>query len=207
VDEVQRKLALLPADVAVADVAPAWLSGWDAARLCELLRLLASPTTAARAVQLFDWLRALPQDSPLVPLRSPDAFAVMIHLYGGWRRPKPAVRLFAELKDRGEDTPEVHSALVHAFCRWAAAKGSKGWEQQGPVMRQGGQRGRPGEAQEGLTRRLQDSRLAFRACSIAVGASAAVPISSLDLSFCLLHLFAGAGSTRWLWMRTATCKP
>lgn len=28
-----------------------------------------------------------------------------------------AVRLFAELKDRGEDTPEVHSALVEAFCR------------------------------------------------------------------------------------------
>lgn len=27
-----------------------------------------------------------------------------------------AVRLFAELKDRGEDTPEVHSALVQAFC-------------------------------------------------------------------------------------------
>lgn len=27
------------------------------------------------------------------------------------------MRLFAELKERGEDGPEVHSALVEAFCR------------------------------------------------------------------------------------------
>lgn len=124
-EDAHRKLALLPADVAVADVAPGWLSGWDAHRLCELLRLLASPTTAARAVELFGWLLGLPADSALAPLRSPAAFAAMIELYGRWRRPKPAVRLFAELKERGEDTAEVHSALVHAFCRWAASSGSR----------------------------------------------------------------------------------
>lgn len=34
--------------------------------------------------------------------------------------PSPqAVRLLKELKDRGQDSEEVHSALVEAFCRWA----------------------------------------------------------------------------------------
>lgn len=79
---------------------------------------------ACRAVQLFDWLRALPVDSPLAPLCTPATYATMIGLYGRWRKPKPAVRLFAELKERGEDGPEVHSALVEAFCRcgWRARR-------------------------------------------------------------------------------------
>lgn len=48
VEEVRRKLALLPPEAAVADVAPTWLAGWDAATVVELLRQLDSPTTAAR---------------------------------------------------------------------------------------------------------------------------------------------------------------
>lgn len=38
------------------------------------------------------------------------------------------MRLFAELRERGEDGAEVHSALVAAFCRWAGgrANGAEG---------------------------------------------------------------------------------
>ncbi|PSC71010.1 Tbc2 translation chloroplastic isoform B [Micractinium conductrix] len=117
VEEVRLKLALLPEGSALDDHAPAWLAGWEEAQVVELLTQLDTPTTAARAVQLFDWLRALPVDSPLAPLCTPATYATMIGLYGRWRKPKPAVRLFAELKERGEDGPEVHSALVEAFCR------------------------------------------------------------------------------------------
>lgn len=92
VEEVRRKLALLPADAAVADVVPGWLAGWEAAGVVELLLQLDSPTTAQRALQLFEWLRALPPDSPHAHLCTPDTFAAMIGLYGRWRRPK-AVRL------------------------------------------------------------------------------------------------------------------
>jgi len=53
-----------------------------------LLLLLDSPTTAARAVQLFEWLRGLPPDAPLAHLCSPDAYTAMIVLYGRWRKPK-----------------------------------------------------------------------------------------------------------------------
>ncbi|KAL4426696.1 hypothetical protein ABPG77_004752 [Micractinium sp. CCAP 211/92] len=122
VEEVRRKLALLPPEAAIADVAPTWLAGWDATTVVELLRQLDSPTTAARALQLFDWLRGLPAESPLAHLCTPGAYAAMIELFGKWRKPKQAVRLFAELKERGEDDAEVHSALVEAFCRCGQAE-------------------------------------------------------------------------------------
>ncbi|KAL4458727.1 hypothetical protein ABPG75_013592 [Micractinium tetrahymenae] len=122
VEEVRRKLALLPPEAAVADVAPAWLAGWDAATVVDLLHQLDSPTTAARTLQLFDWLRGLAADSPLAHLCTPAAYAAMIELFGKWRKPKQAVRLFAELKERAEDGAEVHSALVEAFCRCGQAE-------------------------------------------------------------------------------------
>lgn len=94
VEEVRRKLALLPAGQAVADVAGGWLAGWDAAAAAQLLLLLDSPTTTARALQLFEWLRGLPADSPHAHLCSPEVYAAMIGLYGRWRKPK-AVSLLA----------------------------------------------------------------------------------------------------------------
>jgi hypothetical protein len=48
VEEVRRKLALLPQGTAVAAAASHWLAGWDAVRVVELLGQLESPTTAAR---------------------------------------------------------------------------------------------------------------------------------------------------------------
>jgi hypothetical protein len=104
----------------VADVAANWLAGWDAEQVVGLLRKLESPTVAARALELFAWLRSLPPDSPQAQLYTPGAAAAVIGLYGSWRKPKPAVRLFAELKERMEDTAEVHSALVETFCRQAS---------------------------------------------------------------------------------------
>ena len=91
VEDVRRKLALLPADQAVADAAGAWLAGWEPAQVVELLLQLDSPTTAVRARQLFEWLRGLPADSPHAHLCTPDAGAAMISLYGRWHKPK-AVR-------------------------------------------------------------------------------------------------------------------
>lgn len=93
VEEAQRKLALLSADVAVADVAPALLEGWDAELAAELLCQLDSPTTAARALQLFEWLHGLAPDSPHAHLCTPDTYAVMIGLYGRWRKPKAVSQL------------------------------------------------------------------------------------------------------------------
>ena len=88
VEAVRTKAALLPPDRSVADEAPAWLAGWQPGMVVQLLLLLDSPTTAARAVQLFDWLRALPPDAPLAHLCTPGAYAAMIALYGRWRKPK-----------------------------------------------------------------------------------------------------------------------
>jgi hypothetical protein len=93
VEDVRRKLALLPADRLVADVVPAWLTGWEPAQVAELLTQLDSATTASRAVELFDWLRSLPPDSPQAHLVTPQAYAAMIGLYGRWRKPKPVRRL------------------------------------------------------------------------------------------------------------------
>ncbi|KAL4859186.1 putative aldo-keto reductase 2 [Chlorella vulgaris] len=119
--EVRRKLALLPPGHAVADVAANWLAGWDAEQVVGLLRKLESPTVAARALELFAWLRSLPPDSPQAQLYTPGAAAAVIGLYGSWRKPKPAVRLFAELKERMEDTAEVHSALVETCEQYEVA--------------------------------------------------------------------------------------
>ena len=176
VEAVRSKLALLPADRSVANEAPAWLADWQPEMMAQLLLLLDSPTTAARAVQLFEWLRGLPTDAPLAQLCTPGTYAAMITLYGRWRKPKSvsgewlcslvhlhawtecsvgerhgapacpgwwhaggiwrrwcwinspglvlyrlpcsqALRLMKELQDRGQDSEEVHSALVEAFCR------------------------------------------------------------------------------------------
>ena len=78
----------MPADQAVADEAGAWLAGWEAAGVVELLLQLDSPTTAARAVELFEWLRSLVPDSPQACLCTPATYAAMIGLYGRWGRPK-----------------------------------------------------------------------------------------------------------------------
>lgn len=91
VEAVRTKLALLPADRSVADEAPAWLADWHPDMVVQLLLLLDSPTTAARAVQLFEWLRALPPEAPLAHLCTPSTYTAMIELYGRWRKPK-AVR-------------------------------------------------------------------------------------------------------------------
>ena len=87
-EDVRRKLALLAADRAVADVADAWLADWEASAVVELLLQLDSPTTAARAVELFEWLRGLAPDSPQAHLCTPATYAAMIGLYGSWGRPK-----------------------------------------------------------------------------------------------------------------------
>jgi hypothetical protein len=88
VEDVRRKLALLAADQAVADVAGAWLADWEAPAVVDLLLQLDSPTTAARAVELFEWLRGLAPDSPQAHLCTPGTYAAMIGLYGRWGRPK-----------------------------------------------------------------------------------------------------------------------
>lgn len=94
VEAARRKLALLPPGAAVADVAPSLLEGWDAARVLELLQALDSPTTAQRALQLFDWLHRLAPEAPHAQLCTGDTLCLMIGLYGGWRKPK-AVRCWA----------------------------------------------------------------------------------------------------------------
>lgn len=88
VEAVRSKLALLPANRSVANEAPAWLADWQPEMVVQLLLLLDSPTTAARAVQLFEWLRGLPADAPLAQLCTPGTYAAMITLYGRWRKPK-----------------------------------------------------------------------------------------------------------------------
>eukprot|EP00887_Chlorella_sp_A99_P006564 scaffold3.g6564.t1 len=118
VEELVRRVTALPADKPAGAQAEAWMAGWEAEpqRFPALLRALASPLLANRAIQLYEWVRGLDVQHPLAPLSAPAASAAMLSLFGTWKKPARVARLFAQLKAAGEDGAEVYRALVPALC-------------------------------------------------------------------------------------------
>lgn len=67
---------------------------------CFSSRRLIPNASSRRAWQLFDWVRALPEDNELRKLCDAHTYTTMISLCGPWQQVRRALSLVADMKQR-----------------------------------------------------------------------------------------------------------
>jgi pentatricopeptide repeat protein len=115
VDSLVRGIMSLKAGQAVLE-APRLASGLrtlDSRAVAALLKELSKAGQQSRATELFDYLRALPEDHQLAPLADLYTYTTVISQCGGHQHLRRALELVAEMRGKGiECNVHTYSALM-----------------------------------------------------------------------------------------------
>jgi pentatricopeptide repeat domain-containing protein 1 len=118
VEELVRVCCTLPPDTSAVTAVSAALVYLDSRAMAAFMKELAKSQQLNRAMEVFDWLKSLPQEHELYPLADVYTFTTAISLMGPSQQLRRALELVGEMRARGlQCNVHTYSALMNVCIK------------------------------------------------------------------------------------------